>query len=375
MEYNEASRINVVEPLVSLKRDLTNARSISAKVVLDAITGASPTGAMPTDHPQTITSASGRVSTVHTGDMPKKSFRDHRASIYLSYVQPLLRTVNAEIGGHLSAESDYLSRGTTLTINWDTPDRLTTFSLGAGANSDLVEPTGGGKPLGLSPSSDPARYGNAKKKVVDGLAGISRVMSRSWLMQLNYSYTQEKGYLTEPYKVISILNADGSPHGDFVTENRPSTRMRHSVYLGSNYQFEDDVGYFSYRYYWDDWGIKAHTIDLKYRYEMDDGQYLVPHFRYYTQTAVNFFSYGLIAGDPLPLYATSDYRFGEMSTMTFGCNYAFPINDYYEFNIRLEYMRQDGNLHPTQAIGVQQTLDLFEPVNTLILQLGYKFNL
>ena len=373
LSYSESGRIYVAEPLLSMKRNFADDRSLSAKVVLDGITGASPTGAMPVANPHTYTTASGRVQTDLGGDMPTKKFHDARASLDLGYAQPLTRLLKGEISGHYSVESDYISRGTTLTLDMDTPDRLTTFSGGIGINNDLVNPTHGGKPLGFAWDTVTTRYGNDSKHVLDGTIGVTRILSRSWLVSLTAGQTRELGYLTEPYKIISVIDAAGNTTG-YRFENRPDFRYRHSFTANSTYHFEEDVVYYSYRYYWDDWGIKSHTIDLKYRYELDDGQYLLPHIRYYTQTAVDFYTYGLMDGAPLPEYATSDYRFGKMSTTTVGLKYGFPLYDG-ECNVRIEYVRQDGDAHPSQAVGIQKTLNLFVPINTTIIQVGYSIDL
>jgi hypothetical protein len=379
--YSEQGRVSVVEPFARLKRNFSNGQSFAAKIVLDAITGASPNGAMPTDHLQTFTSASGRsgksgnseqrrrTTVIGVGDTPIRKFQDHRGSLDLEYERPLARTLKAVVGGHLSAETDYVSRGATLTLSWDTADRLTTFTAGAGGNFDLVNPIGG-KPEGFEWTDSTARYGNADKRVFDGMFGITRVLSRRWLMQLNYGRAGNFGYLTEPYKVVSVLDGNGSTTS-YRFEKRPDRRTTQDVLLSSAYQLTEDVVHFSYSYYWDNWRIRSHTVDVKYRYELPRGHYLEPHARYYSQTAASFYTYGLAAGAPPPQYATSDYRFGKMMTTTFGLKYGLPISWGGEFNVRAEYMRQSGDHHPSQAVGVQKQYDLFPSINVSILQIGY----
>jgi hypothetical protein len=112
-------------------------------------------------------------------------------------------------------------------------------------------------------------------------------------------------------------------------------------------------------------------VDLKYRYELPRAHYLEPHVRYYTQTAADFFTYGLMDGAPLPQYATSDYRYGKMVTTTFGLKYGIPMAGGSELNFRAEYMRQSGDSHPKQAIGMQRNYNLFPAVNVVIFQVGY----
>jgi hypothetical protein len=381
--YSEKGRTSVIEPLLRLRHNFANGRSLTGKIALDAITGASPNGAMPTDHPQTFTSASGRrgqsneeehrprTTVVPTGQMPLRAFQDHRAALDLEYEQPVLRTLKAIAAGHFSAESDYLSRGATLTLSWDTPDHLTTFTAGASGDFDRVEPTGG-KPPGLALYADSSRYGSAGKTGVDGMVGVTRVLSRRWLMEVNFGRARDSGYLTEPYKIVSIINSAGSTI-DYRYENRPDARNKQDVFLNSIYQWREDVVHVSYRFFWDDWGTKSHTVDAKYRYGFGNGHYLEPHARYYVQSAVNFYTYGLRDGATLPEFATSDYRYGKLNTITIGLKYGFPLHGG-DFNIRVEYMRQSGDAHPAQAVGIQKNYSLFPPISTAMIQIGYAFD-
>jgi hypothetical protein len=192
------------------------------------------------------------------------------------------------------------------------------------------------------------------------------------MMGFTASRAVERGYLTEPYKVVSLLNpSSGVPAGE-LTESRPGTRNRKDVLGSSVYHFTEDVLYTNYRYYWDDWGVRSHTIDLQYRRELPDDRYVQPHIRLYTQTPASFFRFGLMEGSALPRYATSDYRLGPLRTLTLGATYGFHLTDYPgRFFIRGEYIRQWGKGHPGDAIGVQKQYDLFPPVGIGSLVAGY----
>jgi hypothetical protein len=369
LKYSEQGRVSVVEPLVRLKRDLSNSRSLTGKVMFDVITGASPTGASPTNQVQTITSASGNTQQVTTGIVPVKRFRDHRAALNLDYEQPIFRSLKVTAGGEISAETDYASRGGTLTFAWDTPNRLTTLTGAVAANFDRINPAGGLR-TGLDSVGAPTMPGSERKQGLDGLLGVTQVLSPHWLVQLNYGQTKETGYLTEPYKVISVLDSGGTTV-NYRNESRPDNRLRQNVQFSAvGNLYEEDVIHFSYLFYWDDWGIRSHTADVKYRFDLNDGYYIEPHMRYYKQSAVDFFTYGLPQGQPLPRYATADYRYGEMNTFTIGGKIGIPAGAG-ELNFRLEYMLQSGNSHPPQAIGAQKQYDLFPQIDITILQIGY----
>jgi hypothetical protein len=149
-----------------------------------------------------------------------------------------------------------------------------------------------------------------------------------------------------------------------VTEKRPSTRMRSDVLASSVYHLSRDVFYASYRYYWDDWNLRSSTIDLKFRHELENQAWVQPHVRFYTQTPASFYRSNLLDGAPLPVFASSDYRLGPLKTLTLGATYGFHVTDYPgEFSVRAEYIVQWGRNHPAEATGVQQSYDLFPPLN------------
>ena len=210
-----------------------------------------------------------------------------------------------------------------------------------------------------------------KKESVDGMIGVTQVVNRRTLMQLNYSLGMSSGYLTDPYKIISMVDATSGQTLDYRTELRPDSRLRQSVYWKTVYHLSQDVIHFSYRYFWDDWGIRSNTVDLHYHFVLGDDFYLEPQFRYYTQSAADFYHHSLVDGATLPRYASADYRLAKMNSTSYGLKVAMAVGKDSELNARVTYMKQTGNSHPADAIGVQRTLDLYPGLEAVIAQLGY----
>jgi hypothetical protein len=376
--YGEAHRANIFEPTARITRLFANGQTLSAQLGLDVMTGSSPTGQLPPGvvtqtAPQTVTTPSGNVVTnapPSPSAIPLNKFRDLRGVLDLDWAVPIW-LFTPEIGGHFSREKDYQSAGGNGKLSVDLMHRMTTVTVGGGYNRDGVFPVGGVTP-GLSDSTVAPVKGTKPKDVATTMAGISHILSRRWMVSLNASRTYEKGYLTEPYKLISVVDpATGIPQG-VVTEKRPSTRDRRSLLGSSVYHLANDVLYASYRYYWDDWNVRSHTVDLKVRHDLATENYIEPHVRYYTQTAASFFRSGLLLGAPLPDFATSDYRLGNLRTITVGGTYGFRIPDSPgEWTVRAEYIGQFGNGHPPDAVGVQRQFDLFPTTNIGELYVGY----
>jgi hypothetical protein len=147
----------------------------------------------------------------------------------------------------------------------------------------------------------------------------------------------------------------------------------------SVYHFTSNILYLSYRRYWDDWGIGSHTIDARYRLPLPlgDSAFVEPHVRFYTQTAADFYRFGLIQGAPLPQYATSDYRMAGLQTVTLGATIGLATGGRRhprEWTVRAEYIGQFGDSSPPGTVGVQTQLDLFPRVNVFSLVVNYRFN-
>ena len=337
--YGETGRAKVIEPQARITRLFADGQTLSATLGLDVITGASPTGAIPTATVQTTTGPSGQVQTSTANVVPVHPFSDRRAGLDLDWSIPIGGWLTPELGTHASIEKDYRSLGGTAKLSVATMHKLTTFMIGAGYNEDRVDPVGGTR-MPLSDGSVLLTTSANPKRVRSATAGMSRVLTRRWLFGVTGSRTTEHGYLTDPYKVISIIDSTETPVGQ-LTESRPSARTRHDVLANSVYHFEKNILYSSYRYYWDDWGVTSHTADARYRIEFEDQRYLQPHVRYYFQSRANFFEFGLPQGAPLPQFATSDLRLGDLRTLTLGLTYGFhPEGKKGELSIRAEYIRQ-----------------------------------
>src|SRR5512140_3290430 len=187
--YREKGRAEVIEPVGRITRIFDGGQTLSAQFGLDAITGASPSGALPSGGTvQTTTTASGRVTANPVGQIPVSPFHDLRGSADLDWVLPLGGFLTLASSGHASREKDYQSLGASEKVSIACMHKLTTLTFGGGFNRDKVFPRGG-TPAGLSDGS--VLYSNSPdpKRVNNGLLGISRVLTRRWMMAVDASRT------------------------------------------------------------------------------------------------------------------------------------------------------------------------------------------
>ncbi|VAW87089.1 FIG01057804: hypothetical protein [hydrothermal vent metagenome] len=364
--YSEEERVSVNTTHVAIENDLGDDSFLRANVIYDTITGASPNGriipAAANGGNIPFTSASGfSISINDNGSTGKRwltEFTDKRAALNLSLEKPITRNLKGIIEGNYSSENDFISYGAAGTISWDLNQRNTTITSGLGVLNESVEPASG-TPLGLGVSNcnDTApvlptwancnitspRFGNGKKRMFDGMIGVTQIVNQRTITQLNYSLGLSLGYLTDPYKLISVV--DNTIDGEEVMilyENRPDRRTKHSLYWKTVSQLsEKKVVDFSYRYFWDDWGITSHTFDYKYRYDYEPKSYLQPHIRYNLQSSADFFQRAIDSSvASLPQYASADYRLGKLSTYTVGLKYGHELGVNGTFTVRAEYIIQ-----------------------------------
>jgi hypothetical protein len=389
--YNEsAGRVSAIEPVVSLKKDMGDEHFLGLKFTYDALTGASPNGAIPSKQTITYTGTSGRSNyTTTIGKMPVANFEDQRSAFGLSWDQPLGDNYHFSIGGNYSHENDFQSNGFNAAIARDFNDKNTTISLGANLEADSSNAIGG-IPYAFSATSDTSRVANSENKNVhDILFGISQVMSRDWLTQLNYSHSTSSGYQNDPYKILSVLNTNGTAIDDpnnnsslWLHENRPTDRARQSIYWSNKIHITDmDIVDLSFRHYWDDWGIKSETFDIRYRIEIGESSYLEPHYRFYTQNAADFYRPFLVSGTDVVNgvstldYASSDPRLAKFTGSTFGLKWGYEISRNSEFNVRVEQYKQIGKSVPDAAknMSALDGLNLYPGLSTQTIMIGYSF--
>lgn len=383
--YKEPERVQAVEPAIQARREFGDEKFLTLKLVVDTLTGASHNGASPSSKVQTFTTPSGSATyTANANEAPLDStFKDTRIALSTSWEQPLARNWKGSVGASASNEYDYFSSGINGSIAKDLNQKNTTISLGLGVFYDTIKPVGDiPTPLAtmVSPGvTQPRGESSDTKTIIDTVLGMTQVINRRTLMQFNYSLSASSGYLTDPYKVISVIDAtNGATLGDassFIYEKRPESRTKHSLYWLTKHHLSGDTIDFSYRYMWDDWEIKSHTFDLRYRWRFSkQKRYLEPRVRYYSQTEAEFYKTSIRSTTSTPEFLSADYRLGDMDAITLGLKYGQDLDNGHSWSLRLEYYLQTGNALPDGgAIGSQVGVDLYPDVDAVIAQAIYSF--
>jgi hypothetical protein len=220
------------------------------------------------------------------------------------------------IGASSSTEYDYQSFGGNINFSKKTADKNGEFTAKMQVYLDQVSLI---LPVELRNSTN-ARNNNYPATARNTFAGslsYSQVINDRFQAAIFADLIQQNGYLSLPFH--RVYYKDGSVH----QENLPSSRFKIPIALRSSYFLGDYIilkGY--YRYYNDDWGVKAHTAEIEIPVKITPFFSVSPFYRYYTQTAAKYFgAYKTFTANDQ--YHTSNYDLSKFSSNFFGAGFKF----------------------------------------------------
>jgi hypothetical protein len=188
-------------------------------------------------------------------------------------------------GVSASSEFDYGSLGMSLSFAKKTANKNGEFSIKLQAYLDNLKYI---LPIELRPqgsSTDENSYDKKKRDSYSASLSYSQIINQRLQIMFLADLIYQQGYLGLPFHRVYFL--DNSLH----VENLPDTRLKIPLGFRANYFIGDKMivrGF--YRYYHDDWGLNAHTIDLETPIKITPFFSIAPFYRYYNQTAVKYFA-------------------------------------------------------------------------------------
>jgi hypothetical protein len=380
--YHENGRVTAVEPVVDVSKVFADGQSLNLNATFDALSGASPNGALPSHSPQTFTSPSGKAGHVYTiapGQLPADPhYSDARFALGGNWTRPLTRVDELGLGAKFSVEDDFVSATVNASIAHDFNDKNTTLSFGLFNEFDSLHPVGN-TPVPGSNFTSLVREGGKTKDGVGALLGITQVMTRNWLTEFNLSVDRFKGYMNDPYKITSIIDSAGNTTG-YEYESRPDQRTRKSAYWENRVAWTSQVSTaLSLRYMSDDWAVRSDTAQLHLRWSLSNRErYIEPTFRWYRQTAANFYTpFILDTAKQSTGFESADSRLSAFHALTYGVKYAQKLPGFggraeSEFSVRAEYYQETFNERVPVPAGLQG-LDLYPSLKAVLVQFGWRF--
>jgi hypothetical protein len=242
--------VKATGPALLLRKSIADRVSLSAGYYVDAVSNASI---------DVVTYAS--------------PFSERRTAVDAG-MDWLVRDSTLSLSYNRSTEPDYIAEGAGFDVATEVYGGMTTVSLGFTRSRDLV-----GQKLAVG-WIDRATHWQYR-------AGITQILTPRWLVSLNAEAVSDEGFLGSPYRAARVFGA-------FIPERNPRTRTSRAIKLRS---INDTHALWSrsslraeYRYYWDTWDVKAHTVELGVAKHVQQRFIVEGSLRRYTQDKALFYS-------------------------------------------------------------------------------------
>lgn len=191
-----------------------------------------------------------------------------------------------EWGGGLSysGEFDYTSIGANLHGSKKTANKMGELTVKGQVYLDQVRLI---YPIELRDgnSPDPLKRGTDSRNSYSLSTSWSQIINQRFQLAFLLDLVQQKGYLSLPFNRVYFTN--GTVH----VERLPDSRFKVPLGFRANYFAGDRLVLRSYyRYYFDNWGLRAHTASLETSVKINPFFSVSPFYRYYQQTGIDYFA-------------------------------------------------------------------------------------
>jgi hypothetical protein len=275
---------------------------------------------------------------------------DQRAHLNIGYNKRIRGTgFNYGMNGGVSVESDYTSFVTGLTISHVDPSQSRELSLSFQAFFDDLR-------WGLFDTSEPQKliypselrykewFTRHNRNSFNLSLGYYRTINKRMALGIYPGVMYQTGLLSTPFHRVYFT--DNSKR----VENLPAERLKFPI----GFQLNTFVGSrmiirSSYRFYWDNFGIAAHTLNIEAPVKLNFVWTLTPFVRLYNQSQANYFN-PYHEHETMQEFYTSDYDLSKFSSIKTGLGVRvtpLPKRESYrfrEFEIRYAYYKRSDGL-------------------------------
>lgn len=322
--YFDNADVNIVYPSITMGKKVGENTSVRALYQIDVVSAASmkssfenvkrspfsvdgiSSASAKNTKPDAVSSASKLSPSLLSPDDVRHEF--------VAGVNQVFGYTTVSLNGIYSTEHDYDSKTIALSVSQPFNQKNTTVQLGFVRSWDNITP---------DIQQMRASSWEKNKNVYSISSGITQVLNPSLIAQLNLSYSNYSGFLSDPYQVVRVVSGNTvNLYNDF----HPDNRQRKAVGMRLNYSlFEQTSLQFGYRYYWDDWDISSHTFSIYVQqYFADRAITLGLGVRRYGQTSAYFFK---------PTYDMAWINSGKYFTVDSRLNSGYS----YEYELSLKF--------------------------------------
>jgi len=157
---------------------------------------------------------------------------------------------------------------------------------------------------------------------------LSQILTRKLIVSAAYEGVVDEGYLNNPYRQVRYLDPDAGRGYSWELEVYPNTRNSSAIALRALYHLPYRAALRTeYRWFSDSWGIDAWNGELGYIHPLGRGFTVELKYRYYDQSAADFYS------DLFPRANAQNFRARNKELSTFsshtlgtGVSYDFSVS-------------------------------------------------
>ena len=326
-DYRESGgRIAVQTQGTTIEKDLGTEMHLKLEGVLDAITGATPSGV-----PAPAGSDQVDLSLLHP----------ERRKAWNAAFSRQFHSVNIGVGLGNSRESDYVSNGWSVNTLTDFNQKNTTLLAGLAGTDDKIKVF--------------FQRRRIHKHTNDVIVGVTQLLDPNTSLAFNLTWGRANGFLADPYRLVE---KDTELFPGVVLpltfgENRPDYREKWLGLVALNRAYPEVRGAIdaTYRFYHDTFGTDSHTVDLAWFQRVGASFILRPSCRFYSQSAADFYYPNLNrttvkpgSGAPRLLgpFYSSDYRLSAMQSFTYGLKWIWNATEALQFDVALEQYNLRG---------------------------------
>jgi len=250
----DGDSLNVSGPSVLVRKSIADKVSLWGNYYVDSVTSASI---------DVVTTASEYSESRDQGSVGVDYLRD-KTTMGLSFTR--------------SVEGDYEANSARFGITQDFFGDLTTLGISYSRGWDTITRNG-----------DDVFEEQAKHQ--SWRIDLTQIVTPSMVLSLNYEGISDEGFLNNPYRQVRFLDPSASRGFSFEAERYPGTRTSSAVALRAMYYLPYRAALkVEGRYYTDSWDIDAFNGEIAYTHPLEEGVTLDLRYRFYNQTAADFYS-------------------------------------------------------------------------------------
>jgi hypothetical protein len=263
-------QLTVYSPDITWRKEVDSFLSYSVNTGVDIISSAS------TDNIDFVVSSASQVDTrSYLNVQVTRSSKDKRTTVGSS--------------GYFSIESDYLSGGFGISASRISKDKATEFSAGVEAFFDDLRwgRLSGQEDLKLVYPAElriKEWFDNYRRWSYNVNLGLHQTINRKMALAIFPGISYQHGLLSTPFHRVYFKDSSAR------VENLPAKRFKIPVGIQLNSFIGDQYILRSYyRYYWDDFGVIAHTLEAALAVKLSPAVVIAPGVRFYTQRSSFYF--------------------------------------------------------------------------------------